>query len=255
MDFRERIKKTNEVLKDCAYFEQKEIIKNLFDKTDGNKKEDISLRLVVIDSFYSTNMSKRSFWVGDLSNLILSFNDQLTDKIDVTQFVRNNYKKLTSKIGIDKKGKPTGYALSLLTKYIYYQTRFNFPIYDRLVYSGLIEEELIKKNQIIEYFEKLSKIKDKYNISYDDLDKYFWVIGKIKSGNLSLLITNLDIYINDFIKNLNLTEEEKKIKSDKFDYLVSNRLVLDEVSFQNPKLCLIKDIAKSIKNDGKVISI
>lgn len=255
MDFKERIKKTNEVLKDCGYFEQKEIIKNLFDKTDGNKKEDISLRLVVIDSFYSTNMSKRSFWVDDLSNLILSFNDQLTDKIDVVQFVRNNHDKLTSKIGIGKKGKPKGHALSLLTKYIYYQTRFNFPIYDRFVNNGLIDEGLIKKNQISKYFEKLSDIKKNDNISYDDLDKYFWVIGKIKSGNLSLLISNSDIYINDFIKNLNLTEEEKECNSKEFDKLVSNKLVLDEVSFQNPKLCLIKDIAKSIKNDGKVISM
>ena len=128
---------------------------------------------------------------------------------------------------------------------------------NKLFKNLVVPNSLFKGNQIakVKYFEKLSDIKKNYNISYDDLDKYFWVIGKIKSGNLSLLISNSDIYINDFIKNLNLTEEEKECNSKEFDKLVSNKLVLDEVSFQNPKLCLIKDIAKSIKNDGKVISI
>jgi len=255
MDFRERLKKVNEVLKGSGYSEQKEIIKNLFEKTDGNKKEDISLRLVVIDSYYSTNMSKRKFWIEDLSKLILEIKGQLTDEIDVMQFVKRNFDKIMLDIGIDKKGNPLGHALSLITKYIYYQTKFNFPIYDSLVKDGLIDEGLISKTFSIKYFEKLSEIKNKYKISYDDLDKYFWVIGKIKSGNLSLLISDSKIYINDFIKNLNLTEVEKKYTSNEFDDLVSKKLVSDGVSFQDEKLSLIKELAISINNDGRVINM
>lgn len=250
MNFKERLKLVESILKDCSYETQKEKIKELFEKTNDTK-EDILLRLFVIDSCYSTNMNRRLFGFEELGDLILKIQDQLHEKINVEEFVKTNLKLLNKKIGINKKGKQKGHAFSLITKYIYFKTKFNFPIYDRLVFNELAKERLINQPQTpsAEYFEELISIKSKYSISFDELDKYFWVCGKVREGSLSLLILDSKSYINDFLKKLNLNDEEKALTGEQFNEMVAEKLVSDKDWFDNSKLQKAQKLARSIKNE------
>ena len=256
MDLKKRLNLVQEILSDCPYETQKENIIELFKITKNNEKPDILLRLFVIDSCYSTNMNKRVFGFEELTDLILKIDSQLNENINVTKFIEINFKLLNQKIGIDKKGNPKGHAFSLITKYIYFRTKFNFPIYDTLVYDGLVEERLIKrpKNQhqepSPEFFKKLIDIKDKFgDITFDDLDKYFWVCGKVRNGNLSFFISDIKSYKNDFLNKLNLNKEEQNQKSDEFDKKVSKKLISKKELFDNSKLKKIQKLAQSIKSE------
>jgi hypothetical protein len=255
MDLKKRLELTKNILKECPYETQKEKIKELFEKTKNTIKEDILLRLFVIDSCYSTQMNKRLFGFEELTDLILKIEPQLNKNIDVIRFVEKNEKLLFgSKIGIGKKGKTKPPAFSLISKYMYFRTKFNFPIYDRLVFDGLVEEKLIKrpKNKRQEpslvYFKILVDLKDKYNISFDDLDKYFWVCGKVREGNLSLLIPDIKTYKEDFLEKLNLNKEEEKQNSNKFNKILSIKLVSNNIKFENLKLKMIQKLARSLNN-------
>lgn len=251
MNFKERLELVKDILSDCPYETQKEKIIELFKITKNNVKEDILLRLFVIDSCYSTNMNRRLFGFEELTELILKIDSQLNENIKVDKFIETNLELLTQPIGIDKKASPKGRAFSLITKYIYFKTKFNFPIYDRLVFNGLVEEELIKQPQkpSLIYFKKLIKIKDEYDVSFDDLDKYFWVCGKIREGNLSLLISNIKSYKEDFLSKLNLNYEEQKLSSNRFNKILSEKLVSEENLFDNLKLKKVQKIAQSIKSE------
>lgn len=251
MTFKERLILINKILKDCPYETQKEKIIELFEKTNSRDKKDILMRLIIIDSCYSTNMNRRLFGFEELTELIIKINSSLTKNINIENFLKEKFNSLTSKIGIDKKGNLKGHAFSLITKYIYFETKFNFPIYDSLVFKGLNEEGLITKFQkpSINYFKQLIKIKEKENISFDDLDKYFWVCGKISNGNLSLLINNINSYKKDFLDKLNLNESEFKEKSNEFNKKIAERLILKEIHFKNKKLQQIQKIAFSLKNE------
>lgn len=246
MDFKQRLNIVNDILAACPYASYKQTIKNLFDI-----EEDILLRLIVIDSCYSTNLNRRYFAFEELAEKIKAIDADLNENIDVIEFMKKHLNCMKDSIGIDKKGKKAGCAFSLTTKYIYFKTNFNFPIYDRLVLDGLAEEKLIIKSHqpSLQYFERLMEIKEKYNVSIDDLDKYFWVLGKIRGGNLSLLIPNKETYIK-FLDELSLDDTTKKDSSAKFNEAISKRL--PTASFTDAKLRNIQKLAKSIKDDGNV---
>jgi len=251
MDFKERLNLVQDILSDCPYEIQKEKIIDLFNITKNTVKEDVLLRLFIIDSCYSTNMNRRLFGFEELTKLILKLEPQLNENIEVEKFIETNLKLLIRPIGIDKKANLKGHAFSLITKYIYFRTNFNFPIYDSLVFKGLVEEKLIKNPQkpSLAYFNRLIRIKDEYNISFDDLDKYFWVCGKIREGNLYLLISNIKSYKNDFLNKLNLKVEEQKLNSTKFNKMLSIKLVSENKLFSNSKLKKVQKIAQSIKSE------
>ncbi len=257
MNFQERLKSVKYILNDCPYKTQKKAIVKFFKKTKNNVKKDILLRLFIIDSCYSTNMNKRLFGFKELVDLILKIEPQLNNikkDIDIIKFVKRNEKLLfNSHIGINRLGEVRGHAFSLISKYIYFRTEFNFPIYDRLVFDGLREEKLINlpQNPSLDYFEILIKIKNKYKISFDNLDKYFWVCGKIRKGSLSLLISDSESY-NDCLVKLHLLPKEKKVKSAEFNNVLSKKLTSKKVRFNNPKLKEIQKIAKSIKR-GEIV--
>ena len=128
MNFKERLKLVNSILIDCPYDTQKEEIIELFEKTKNNVRKDILCRLATIDGYYSTNMNRRLFGFEELADLILDLekNNKLKN-INVTNFINDNLTKngLLRSIGIDKKGEPGGHAFSLITKYIYFRTKFN----------------------------------------------------------------------------------------------------------------------------------
>jgi len=210
-EFNKQLEIVKEILNDSSYNIQKEVIKELFEKTKNNLKKDVLLRLVVIDSGYSTNMNKRLFGFEDLTNLILELDEEL-EKIkvveDVLDFVKKNLNTniLLRDVGIDKKGGNKGHAFSLISKYIFFRTKYHFPIYDRLVFEGLKIKG--QRNPSEEYFEKLVKLKREWDVSFDDLDKFFWVCGKIKEKNLSLLFPNSNSYKN--FRNGNFNDKTAK---------------------------------------------
>ncbi len=252
VNFKERLNLVRSILTNCPYETQKEKIVELFEITKNNtSKEDILLRLFVVDSCYSTNMNRRLFGFEELANLIFEIDSKLDENINVKKFIESSLKLLDYPVGIDKKGKSKGHAFSLITKYIYFKTKFNFPIYDRLVFDGLREEGLVElpRNPSKEYFKRLGAIKDKYKVSFDDLDKYFWVCGKIRKGSLSLLISDKESYV-DFLDKLNLSDEELKLESGEFDLMLSRKLISKkEDIFDNQKFKNIQKLAKSIESE------
>jgi hypothetical protein len=252
LDFKERLDLTKELVKDCPYKTQKDKISELFSITKNDIKEDILLRLIVIDSCYSTNMNRRFFGFEELTELIIKIESkyELDEDINVIEFTgKTNLKQLIDPVGIYKNGKQKGHAFSLISKYLYFRTKFNFPIYDSLVFDGLIEEKLIKshKKPNSDYFKILSRIKNIYNISFDDLDIYFWVCGKIRKGSLSLIISDVESYI-EFIKDLNLWGRAD-IKSVGFDKLIAKQLKSEKDLFKTNKLKKIQELARSIAKE------
>ncbi len=248
------LKDINKILEGTPISEYKETIRKLFKKKSDDKK-DIMLRLIVIDSLYSTNMNKRYFGFEELTDLIhKNLKDKLKKNINVEDFIKDNFGKMNEKIGIDKKGERTkGHAFSLLTKYIYFQTNFNFPIYDSLILEELNKEfpKEVKKKLPKKYFYKLNDLKDK-EISFDDLDKYYWFKGKVKKGNLSLVIPDSETYIEKFINKLfPKTEELKKIKSLDLDKEIAKRLKSNKDYFEDEKLKLIQKLARKFNQEDK----
>ena len=262
INFNNRLILVKKIVKDNPYENQKKTIEKLFSKTKHKDFDDIKLRLFVIDSCYSTQMNKRLFAFEALSDLILNLEEKsdLNTSIDVLSFVKKNQDLFKEKIGIDKKGSPKGHAFSLISKYFYYRTHFNFPIYDSLVFNELRLENQIKspKKPSILYFEKLLEWKENFGITYDDLDMYFWVCGKVRSGSLSLLISNPKDYKNEFYDKLKLNENdwydndesydnhEHPKKKKPFNSIVSDKLLSKDIKFDYPKLKDIQKLAKTI---------
>jgi hypothetical protein len=245
MNFKERLKLVQDILKDCPYATQKGEIVKLFENTKNKSKKDILLRLIVIDSCYSTNMSRRLFGFEELTDLILKIDSKLTKNINTCKFVESNFEILKQSIGINKKGDKKGHAFSLITKYIYFRTHFNFPIYDKLVFEELRREGLVRypQNPSVLFFEKLVEIKDKYAVSFDNLDKYFWVCGKIRRGSLSLLISDANSYKDDFLGKLRLSRVNLTDKK------IAKKMSSKKDLFTDPKLKKIQRLARSINKE------
>lgn len=198
MEFIKRLKLIKEILQDSPYATQKERIHELFNKTDNNNVNDIMLRLYVIDSCYSTQMNKRFFSFEDLSTLIKNeIEPRFTNRKSDIGFIEDNFndKILLRPIGVDKNSNPKGHAFSLISKYLYFRSNFNFPIYDSLVRKELRREgfKINGQNPSIAYFKCIFELCRKFDVSYDNLDKYFWVCGKVRSESLSLIIKDKEI--------------------------------------------------------------
>lgn len=198
---------------ESGYSLGKSTILKVFKATDGYSHEDILARLTLIDSMYSTQMSRRYYGLEELAAALLSvhskkhiksaFLDFLKDK-DMKPFELGKKTNLfTEKYGIGKNGEDKGGAVSLISKYAYFETEFKFPIYDSIVremypriwnYCGFLKNELpeFKSNDIIDFIRLIdlliSKLDYKY-VTYDTLDRVLWYVGKIYRGNLSLVLS------------------------------------------------------------------
>lgn len=133
---------------DGTYNNQRQSIINVFKQTSGENynRQGIELRLIVIDSLYSTNMSKRYFAFDELSISIANLGHTEEEVIKKVSDFRNIPTKNSEiykvfeekKYGIHKNGDTAGEAKSLLSKYFYFQMMFEksdrlgFPIYDSL---------------------------------------------------------------------------------------------------------------------------
>lgn len=236
----EYAKLAEEILKNAdEYIQGKKLIYSFFENENENLDlEKIKLRLTIIDSMYSTNMSRRLFGISDLSKEILEisqYKDSLL-KSKLKIFIDNStneeeIKKLfNKKFGIDKRGINKGKAVSLISKYFYFLTKFQFPIYDSLVKDYL--PEVIKKHSLkiegstnknpINTFKYIINCNKKSEIEdFNILDNMCWLYGKVKKGSYSLIL-NKDNY-KKLIKGIAVKEmDSKKIDDNIYLYVKKN---------------------------------
>ena len=217
----------NDILeKSNDYIKSKKLIYSFFEiKEKSLTLEKVKLRLTIIDSIYSTNMSRRLFGINELANKILDLSE-LNDDIliaKINTFISNpSTKDEISKIflepfGIDKKGKPNGHATSLISKYFYFLVEFQFPIYDSLVKDNLptinkkiyAVEDLILDKDRIKYFQDIIEFNKKSQINdFNKLDNMCWLFGKINRGSFSLILEKKQ-YL-DLIKPIELTGKKSE---------------------------------------------
>ena len=222
---------------ESGYSLGKSTILKVFKATDGYSHEDILARLTLIDSMYSTQMSRRHYGLEELAvaladvhngkNLEEAFLDFLKDK-NLKPFELRNSKKVKTnlfieKYGIGKNGEDKGSAVSLISKYAYFETKFKFPIYDSIVremyprvwnYCGFPQSEMLefKYNDMTSFVEMINLMISKFNstyVNYDSLDRVLWYVGKIYRGNLSLVLSRKEY--DAFAEKYTKTEDGKKV--------------------------------------------
>ena len=222
---------------ESGYSLGKSTILKVFKATDGYSHEDILARLTLIDSMYSTQMSRRYYGLEELAvaladvhnrkNLEEAFLDFLKDK-DLKPFELRNSKKVRTnlfieKYGIGKNGEDKGSAVSLISKYAYFETKFKFPIYDSIVremyprvwnYCGFPKSEMLefKYNDMTSFVEMINLMISKFNstyVNYDSLDRILWYVGKIYRGNLSLVLSRKEY--DAFAEKYTKSEDGKKV--------------------------------------------
>ena len=222
---------------ESGYSLGKSTILKVFKATDGYSHEDILARLTLIDSMYSTQMSRRYYGLEELAvaladvhnrkNLEEAFLDFLKDK-DLKPFELINSKTVRTnlfieKYGIGKNGEDKGSAVSLISKYAYFETNFKFPIYDSIVremyprvwnYCGFPKSEMLefKYNDMTSFVEMINLMISKLNstyVTYDSLDRILWYVGKIYRGNLSLVLSRKEY--DAFAEMYTKSEDGKKV--------------------------------------------
>lgn len=268
-----------------SYKKEKQEILRIFRTTGGDNynQESIELRLIVIDSLYSTNMGKRYFAFDDLSSEIYSLGTNEKEVMEKIKQFRNNptstpeiFFMFDKEYGIHKNGKSAGEAKSLLSKYCYFQLmidpndKIGFPIYDSLAknmyqpvcnYIGLTNKRKISSSSdinIIAYLTMMKELVSKLIISgtyplqdFDILDAYLWRMGKFSEGNFSLLLNKED-YLT-LIKAYNLKGYEKETKSEsEVNTLLKDGMLNEYKSIlDNEIFCMLwKHWLNLLKNNG-----
>lgn len=203
---------------DSGYSLGKSTIMKVFSATAGYTKEDLLARLTLIDSMYSTQMNRRYYGLDELAGLLEILHKKKPLKETFLEYIRNkdftifdipsiSKNLFAEKYGIGKNGKDKGLAVSLISKYAYFETNFEFPIYDSIVremypriweYCGFDKKEMpkIERNDITMFINAIDTLKDRLkvelnsnSITYDTLDRILWYVGKIYRGNLSLVLS------------------------------------------------------------------
>lgn len=243
-----------------SYVQQRKMIGSLFgeyDKDDYGMAK-VMLRLIVIDSLYSTNAAYSYFSIEEMAEKIMSlgseraaadyFYEVATGKVDGRILFDEFY-------GIRKNLSHGSKQMSLLSKYAYYlllqdkaKYPLGFPIYDSLAIRsypkvcakvGVPERESIGKN-IKGYIRAINELREKifdnedlwFGLQqFDLLDAYLWRLGKFENGNISLLLDRKDY--ETFIRNLGLdhsrlTQYEGEKESQKFNKVVHDKCMNTE---------------------------
>lgn len=229
-----------------SYNQQRVMINRIYRTTGGESynKASVMLRLVVIDSLYSTNAQYSYFSIEEMAEKIIDLGSESDasnyfyglvrdGKGDIGNLFSQNY-------GIRKNLCLGSRQMSLMSKYAYYALLqdttsypLGFPIYDSLaveMYPKVCDYMCIEKHPlrkqsnneseesltIKEYITALNALRKeifdgnelfngKYQ-QYDILDAYLWRMGKLDGGNYSLLFDRDDY--SQFITNLGLKEIE-----------------------------------------------
>jgi hypothetical protein len=238
------------------YYHHKKLIAKIFNETNGGDLNDIILRLTIIDSFYSTNMSKLNNGIEEIAEEIIKFENDITIVKECNEFLKDcsddfvlecnmdtlfNKKYGYNKSDIVKKEIEKDYgnhAISLISRYLYFISNFKFPIYDDLAFDSYIlinnnyDQFNLKLNKygvgspnnldIVKYFKNIIDLNESSNIkNYDKLDNFLWLIGKVKNGNYSLIVNKKDY--KKMIKEINNTNKFLSTKSqDMNDHIALN---------------------------------
>ena len=239
-------------LQTATYNDQKLLISQLFNSDKGYNNGIIMLRLVVIDSLYSTNAAYSYFSFEEMADKIYNLRDKTEEGArqyfyDIACGAGKDENRLFQEpFGIQKNLSEGSKQMSLLSKYAYYtlygneETRkkypLGFPIYDSLALEAYptvckmlgIEQWTGINDNIEAYVQALGKVREllfdgnglfnnKYQ-QFDILDAYLWRMGKFNGGNLSLLLSRKD-YV-EFVKKLGLNaepiENENENEDEKF---------------------------------------
>lgn len=198
-----------------SFLLNKNIIKELFtDDFKLSKRSNIVLtRLSVIDSFYSTNMNKNPGGLRILSEKISEIKDE-DFHVQALEYLSDGKSNFFKKIFVEPHGRKC--APSLVSKYAYYATKFEFPIYDSLVketFSKIKNKDVSNigfkpsddKYRFINKYRKLMetnffKVINENKI--DKLDSFGWLAGQLNKAKPNL----------NLLKGLNTTKFSKRIK-------------------------------------------
>ena len=232
-------------LQTATYNDQKLLISTLFNSDNGYNTGIIMLRLVVIDSLYSTNAAYSYFSFEEMAEHIFALgseDDARNCFYGIACGKKDTGKLFQESFGIQKNLSEGNKQMSLLSKYAYYTLYSNkeqrkkyplgFPIYDSLAlesYPTICKMLGIKRrtgllDDIEAYVKALDEVRsllfegeylfyDKYQ-QFDILDAYLWRMGKFNGGNLSLLLSR-DDYVK-FVKNLQMNALPVKDEKDKY---------------------------------------
>lgn len=265
-------------LQTATYNDQKLLISELFKSSKEYNTGTIMLRLVVIDSLYSTNAAYSYFSFEEMADKIYHLLGKTEE--GARQYFydiacgtgKDEHRLFQEPFGIQKNLSEGSKQMSLLSKYAYYtlysneETRekypLGFPIYDSLALEaypivckmlGIAQWTGIDDN-IEGYVQALSKVREllfdgkglfngKYQ-QFDILDAYLWRMGKFNGGNLSLLLSRND-YVK-FVQNLGLNAKPDEKVEGKFyekdaDY---KKRMIEEVSVEKGFNCVDKQSGK-----------
>jgi len=236
--------------KETPYSENKNIIDFIFMQSKEWKEKE-NIRLTIIDSKYSTNMNMRMYGINDISKKLKCFNDQnLLENADI--FLKNinsldkNRNNPIFALFFGSYGMHKGdvnskdSASSIISKYLFFLTKYKFPIFDSLVQLSLWQLfEYPKKSDWYTFFENICYINNECNINnFDILDNLLWLWGKIDKGNYSLIL-NKDDY-SDLISKLELKSKnskdidlEMKLKENDIINIINNNDLKEFINIKN----------------------
>ena len=260
-----------------SYSSHKMAIKKLFEKTETEiekAKEEVAianilLRLTVIDSMYSTQMNRRYYALEDLAKAMYAVqtekNCSLADMFvefakspDVFLFDYSGGNLFGNRYGIGKDGEEKGTAISLISKYAYFATDYQFPIFDSIVcetlptlskYLGLnIEESSLKdldgKERMVRFVSVINHFIFQLDskISYDTLDRLLWFVGKIRRGNLSLILSK-----EEYRQCIEYLEAQKSADTEDVVFDIGKiNIEIQSLPFIKPRLEPFFELAKEL---------
>lgn len=264
LEFRTYCKKAHDILhRDTGYSRNKDLITSAFKQFENNSLDRIQYRLAIIDSFYSTQMNKRLYGIEDIATEIhkLSLTDeQLCEQCQEFLCGSSNGNIISvlfnKSYGINKLGKDYGLAVSLISKYLYFLTDYKFPIYDKLAKKSYkvinryfqIDLPKIKAKFEIKYFYQMRQLSEETGVnSYDNIDNYLWLFGKIMEGSYSLILTK-----ERYLILLQGVDKSQKLSSVQINRVIKETIKSNEVII---KKIFEDDEIDFIKHTNSVISV
>lgn len=161
-----------------------------------------------LDFMYSTNLSKNKYAIDDIVGYINSNEFKI--------ILNNIWEDTSKKISELKFWLSNKRAISFFSKYLFYITDFNFPIYDSLVIksSKTIFNGKITQNN---FYSELYSLKSKYWVTFEELDWFLWLFWKINKWSYTTFLSKIEFI--KFEKTLNEKNQNLDIK--KFDEILN----------------------------------
>ncbi|MCS3870692.1 hypothetical protein J3D55_003608 [Chryseobacterium ginsenosidimutans] len=200
-------------LKLSQYGKEKEFITKCFQNHLENQFYTVKLRLHVIDSLYSTQMNKRYYGIEELAESIAQYSDEIlieeAQKVLIGKYSEILEALFSNKYGYNSIAQKQKKAVSLISKYLYFLTDYQFPIYDSLVkiaYPKVILQYNLKTEYLkitdANFLKALSHLNEVSGINnFEKLDNYLWYSQKVANKSYSLIYSKEDHLSMIRIKN------------------------------------------------------